>query len=70
MPLVTMSEADRSRESVLTSIAQVGDSGPQASTEVPAFTLDARTLLPKVGAALLAKPTNLSELSKRHQAWK
>ena len=31
-----------------------------------ASTLDARTLLPKVGAALLVSPANLSELSKRH----
>jgi hypothetical protein len=29
-------------------------------------TLDARTLFLNVGAALLAKPANLSEFSKRH----
>jgi hypothetical protein len=62
--------ADRSRESILTSIAQAGDSGPQASPELFACTLDAAALLLKVGAALLEEPANLSELSKRHQTWK
>jgi hypothetical protein len=59
--------SDRSRESLFTSIAQAGDSGPQASAELSPSTFDARTLLPKVGAALLfERPANLSELGKRH----
>src|SRR5262245_33286677 len=57
---------DRSRKSIFTSIAQAGDSGPQASHELSLSTLDARTLLLKVGAALFEPPANLSELSKRH----
>jgi hypothetical protein len=61
---------DRSRKRVFTSIAQAGDSGPQASPELSSSTLDARTLLLKVGAAIIANPANLSELGKRHQAWK
>jgi hypothetical protein len=61
------SAADRSRKSIFTSIAQAGDSGPQASPELSPSTLDARTLLLKVGVALAFKrPANLSELSKRH----
>jgi putative tryptophan/tyrosine transport system substrate-binding protein len=38
----------------------------QASPELSPSTLDARTLLLKVGAALLEAPPNLSEFSKRH----
>ena len=61
------SAADRSRKSIFTSIAQAGDSGPQASPEPSLATLDVRTLLPNVGVALLAeRPANLSELAKRH----
>ena len=65
--LVTMSErgGPLAQEHTYT-IAQAGDSGPQASPELPPCTLDARTLLLNVGAALLAKPANLSEFSKRH----
>ena len=59
--------ADRSRKSILTSIAHAGDGGPQASPEPSLATLDVRTLLPNVGVALFAeRPANLSELSKRH----
>jgi hypothetical protein len=58
--------ADRSRKSIFTSIAQAGDRRPQAGPEPSPYTFDARTLLPKVGAALFAeRPANLSELSKR-----
>jgi len=64
--LQVTSAADRSCKSIFTSIAQAGDSGPQASAELSLSTLDARTLLLKVGTALFAKPANLSELSKRH----
>jgi hypothetical protein len=65
------SASDRTRKSVFASIAQAGDSGPQASPELSPSTLDARTLLLKMGAALpFKRPANLSELSKRHQAWK
>ena len=60
------SVADRSRKSIFTSIAQASDSGPQASPELSPSTLDTRTLLLKVGAALLEAPANLSEFSKRH----
>jgi len=42
----------------------------QASPELSSSTLDAHTLLLKVRAALFAKPANLSEPSKRYQAWK
>src|SRR5580704_10659447 len=50
--LVTMTElGGRSRKSVFTSMAQVGDSGPQARPELSSSTLDARTLLLKVGSA-------------------
>jgi hypothetical protein len=45
-------------------IAQAGDSGPQASAELSPSTLDIRTLLPNVGAAIIAKLAKLSELSK------
>jgi hypothetical protein len=58
--------ADRTRKSVFTRIAEASDSGPQASTELSSSTLDARTLLAQVLAALIAKPANLSELGKRH----
>ena len=58
--------SDRSRESIFTSIAQAGDSGPQASAELFPSTLDAPTLLLKMLAALFEKPANLSELGKRH----
>jgi hypothetical protein len=58
--------ADRSRKSIFTSIAQAGDRRPQAGPKPSPYMLDARTLLPKVGAALFAeRPANLSELSKR-----
>ena len=61
------SAADRSRKSIFTSIAQAGDSGPQASPQPSLAALDVRTLLPNVGVALFAeRPANLSELSKRH----
>jgi hypothetical protein len=61
------SAADRSRKCFFTSIAQAGDSGPQASCELSPSTLNARTLLMKVGAALAFKRSaDLSELSKRH----
>ena len=63
--LVT-SAVDRSRKSVFTRIAQAGDCGPQASREPSPSALDARTLFPNVGAAVFAKPLNLSELSKRN----
>ncbi len=56
----------RSRKSVFTTIAQAGDSGPQASAELSPSTLDARTLLTNVGAAILAKLAKLSELGKPH----
>ena len=64
------SAADRSRKSIFAGIAQASDSGPQASTELSSSTLDTRTLLLKVGAAVIVRPANLSELGKRHQAWK
>ena len=60
------SAADRSRKSIFTSIAQASDSGSQASRELSLSRLDARTLSPKVGAALFVRLANLSELSKRH----
>ena len=56
----------RSRKSIFASIAQAGDSGPQARPELSPSTLDAGTLLLKVGAALFEPPANLSKLSKRH----
>ena len=61
---------DRSPESVFTSIAQAIDSGLQASLELPASTLDALALLPKVGTALWMRLANRSKPSKRHYAWK
>ena len=57
---------NRSFKFVLTSIAQAVDCGLQADPELSPFTRDARTLLPKVGAARFVIPVNLSELSKRH----
>jgi hypothetical protein len=61
---------DCSRKSVFRSIAETGDSRLQASRELFSSTLDARTLLPEMGAAIIARLVNLSELTKRHQAWK
>ena len=60
------SAADRSRKSIFASIAQAGDRGLQASSELSPSTIDARTLLLKVGAAFFERSANLSELSKRH----
>jgi len=62
--------ADGTRKIVLTTIAQAADGKPQAIRELSAFTLDGRTLLLEMDAALFARPANLSELCKRHQAWK
>ena len=58
--------ADRSRKSIFTSIAQAGDRRPQAGPKPSPYMLDARTLLPKVGAAFFVRPAKLSELSKCH----
>ena len=52
----------------MTIIAQAGDGGAQARPEL--LTLDARTLLPEMGAALFAEAANLGELGKCHEAWK
>ena len=51
------------RKSIFTSIAQAGDRRPQANPEPSPYTLDIRTLLPKVNAALFVERTvNVSEL--------
>lgn len=59
-----MSTADRSRKSVFTSTGQTGDAGLQASSKLFTLTLDARTLLLKVGPALIGRLANLKELRK------
>jgi hypothetical protein len=64
--LVRASAADCLRKSVFTRFAQAGDSGPQASPELFSSTLDAPTLLLKVGATIIARLANLGELSKPH----
>jgi hypothetical protein len=65
-----VSARDRSRESIFTSIAQAGDSGPQTGPELSPSALDVPALLLEVGAALPVKRiANLSELSKGYCAW-
>lgn len=59
-----VSAADHSRKNLLTSIAQAGDRGPEARAEL--FAIDVRTLPPKVGAAIAARPASLSERCERH----
>ena len=59
---------DRSHKSVFTTIAQAGDSGPQAIPELS--TLDARTQFIKVGPAIITMFANFSVLRKPLYAWK
>src|SRR3974390_1280481 len=60
--------ADRARKRVLAGIVQAGDGGPQAGGKLSPCTLDARTLLVKMGAAGFAKAANLGEFGQRHEA--